>query len=260
MLCCIMLLLLLSVGSALTADDRPPMKLRVLTYNIHHGEGNDGKVDLPRIAQVITAAQPDLVALQEVDNGVIRSGRIDQPAELARLTGMKSLFGKAIPYNGGDYGQAILSKHPIEHVAIHALPGEPDQEKRIAYAVRVMVAEQKLLFVTTHLHHNNASVREKQAETLNQVFSTVTDPVILLGDLNANPDSRVLEILKPHWRNTTDGQLDQLTFPAPRPEKQIDYVLARPADRWEVVDTRVIDEPLASDHRPLVVELSGKVQ
>ena len=62
--------------------------VRVLTYNIHHGEGLDGRIDLPRQAAIMTSAAPDLVALQEVDRGTARAGGVDQLAELARLTGM----------------------------------------------------------------------------------------------------------------------------------------------------------------------------
>jgi endonuclease/exonuclease/phosphatase family metal-dependent hydrolase len=109
--------------------------LRVLCYNIHHGEGTDGKVDLPRLARVIHAAMPDFVALQEVDRNVRRSGSVDQSAELAKLTGLHGAFAKAIDYDGGEYGQAILSRFPIERLTIHHLPGEPEREQRIAAEV-----------------------------------------------------------------------------------------------------------------------------
>jgi len=79
----------------------------VLTYNIHHGEGVDGKLDLVRIAKVIQEVEPDIVALQEVDQNAGRSGQVDQAAELGRLTKMRSVFGGNIALQGGEYGNAF---------------------------------------------------------------------------------------------------------------------------------------------------------
>src|ERR1700674_4341999 len=99
------LLLLLSVG---VGKDQPvPSTLRVLTYNIHHGEGTDGRVDLSRLAGVMKSVQPDIVALQEVDRGTERSGGVDQLAELERLTGMHAEFGKTMDYSGGRHGGGV---------------------------------------------------------------------------------------------------------------------------------------------------------
>ena len=86
---------------------------RVMTYNIHHGEGMDGKVDLLRIADVIKWEQADIVALQEVDSGVARTARRDLPAELAALTGMTCVFSNNFHYQGGEYGNAVLTRFPI---------------------------------------------------------------------------------------------------------------------------------------------------
>src|SRR5262245_18009288 len=84
--------------------------LRILTFNIRHGEGTDGVFKLARVADVINAQAPDLVALQEVDRGTRRVEGADQPAELARLTGLHGTFGKAMDYDGGEYGLVILSR------------------------------------------------------------------------------------------------------------------------------------------------------
>jgi endonuclease/exonuclease/phosphatase family metal-dependent hydrolase len=246
-------LVLLAAGLFAAADDKP-VTLRVLCYNIHHGEGTDGKVDLPRLAKVIAAAKPDLVALQEVDNKTRRTGGVDQTAELARLTGLTGKFGKAIDYEGGEYGQAVLSRFPIDDLKVHLLPGTPDRERRIAAQARVTVGGREVSFVTTHLHHQNAAFREQQAAELNALFGGADRPVILAGDLNANPDSKPLEILAGKWANATAGPA-LFTFPAGKPAKQIDYVLYRPADRFKTVEAKVIEEPVASDHRPVLAVL-----
>src|SRR5687767_4786600 len=93
---------------ALAADAAEPLKLRVLSYNIHHAEGVDRKLDVERIGQVILSVKPDLVALQEVDQKVKRSQGIDQPIELARLTKLQVVFGANIELQGGHYGNALL--------------------------------------------------------------------------------------------------------------------------------------------------------
>jgi endonuclease/exonuclease/phosphatase family metal-dependent hydrolase/pectate lyase len=224
--------------------------VRVLSYNIHHGEGTDGKVDLPRLARVIRAADPDLVAVQEVDDRTIRTNDVDQTAELARLTGLHGQFGKQIDYEGGGYGQAILSRVPLGRGTVHWLPGEPDRERRIAFAVPVTLFGRDLTFVTTHLHHQKDEFRQRQAAEMNAIFAGTDRPVLVAGDLNANPDSRPLDILMPRWAVATGP--GRHTYPAGRPTKQIDYVLARPASRFASVELRVPDEPVASDHRPLL--------
>lgn len=237
----------------------PPQTLRVLCYNIHHGEGTDGKVDLSRLASVISAAKPDLVALQEVDDKTRRTGGVDQTAELARLTGLTGRFACQIDYEGGQYGQAILSRHPVSDVTIHWLPGMPDREQRIAGAVSVMLGSRTLTFVTTHLHHNNEPIRQLQAEHLNALFTDSDmyrdQTVILTGDLNAVPTSGPIRTLLSKWNSATVDKSDFLTFPAPQPERQLDYLLYRPAGILKVISGAVVDEPVASDHRPIVFEL-----
>lgn len=236
------------------ADEPAPRRLRVLCYNIHHGEGTDGRVDLPRLAEVIRRAEPDIVALQEVDDRTNRTGHVDQTAVLAELTGLHGRFGKQLDYDGGGYGQAILSRYPLSEVTVQWLPGMPARERRIVASVRVKANDLTLTFASTHLHHANAEIREQQAEALNQLFTDEHQPVILAGDLNAVPDSRPIAILKRHWHSATEGADEMLTYPATGPERQLDYVLFRPGDQLRVHSVRVIEEPLASDHRPVLVE------
>jgi endonuclease/exonuclease/phosphatase family metal-dependent hydrolase len=248
------LLVFLALAAVPAADPPAAKTLRVLTYNIHHGEGTDGQVDLPRLAKVITDAKPDLVALQEVDDRTRRTGKVDQTAELARLTGLNGRFGKAIDYEGGGYGQAILSRFPLDELKIHWLPGEPDRERRIAAEARLMIDGRAVSFVTTHLHHNNRAFREQQANKLNDLFGKTEHTVILAGDLNATPDEKPLAILREKWLNATAGDR-LLSFPAGKPAKQLDYVLVRPAGRLRVVEHAVIGEAVASDHRPVLAVL-----
>jgi endonuclease/exonuclease/phosphatase family metal-dependent hydrolase len=214
----------------------------------------DGKFQYDRTAAIIKAADPDFVALQEVDKNTMRASGVDQPAELARRTGLHGIFGKQIDYSGGDYGQAILSKYPIKSSKIHWLPGMPDRERRIAFEVSVERHGREMKFVTTHLHHQNNTFREQQAAELNRIYADSTVPVILAGDLNAMPESQPIAIFKKAWSfGNTDTTL--LTYPADKPVRQIDYILFRPMNQFQVTRQQVLNEPVASDHRPVLVEL-----
>jgi endonuclease/exonuclease/phosphatase family metal-dependent hydrolase len=232
-------------------------ELRVLTYNIHHGEGTDGKVDLGRLAKVILSVKPDIVALQEVDKNTRRTSQVDQTKELAQLTGFYGYFGKAIDYDGGEYGQALLSRWPLVDLKVHLLPGTPDRERRIVFAGKVQAHGHMFCVATTHLHHNNAAFRKEQAEEINSIFRSSDMPVVLAGDFNALPESEPMALLGKQWQIPNAPSL--WTFPSGKPAKQIDYVILKTAS-WTIREQTVVDEPVASDHRPMVtvVNLVGR--
>ncbi len=236
----------------------PPVRVRVMTYNIHHGQGEDGTFDLERLAKVIRDAQPDLVALQEVDCRTRRAGGVDQAAELGRLTGMHAVFGKAMDFSGGQYGEAVLSRWPILESTAHQLGHDRGTEPRAALAVRVRAgkAGPVLLFVGTHLdHRRDGALRLRQAKKLNELFvNDAGHPVILTGDLNAMPDSDAMRALLHQWTPAA-GKQAAPTWPADKPTDRIDYILLRPAAGWRIVEFTVIDEKIASDHRPLLAVL-----
>lgn len=250
-------LMLLIVGLVLQAGAAEPVAIKMLTYNIHHGEGMDKKLDLPRIAEVIKRTEADLVVLQEVDKATTRSKGVDQAAELGRLTGMHAAFGKAMAYAGGEYGEALLARWPLRDVTVHPLPAPSDHEPRCAISARVRVGEEgpEVLFAGTHLDHMTATVRLCQSEKLNASLAAAGPlPSILAGDLNATPEAPSIKVLLEHWTDAS-AQQPAPTFSSVEPRVRIDYVFYRPAERWRVVSSRVIDEPMASDHRPLLLTL-----
>ncbi len=228
-------------------------KLRVLCWNLHHGVGEDGKLDLERIAKLIREQEPDVVALQEVDNKCRRSKSVDQAAELARLTGMHGAFGKAMDYDGGEYGQAILSRYPIGETKVHRLPGEG--EPRIAFEAGIEADGGKFAFVTVHLDHQREERRLKQVETLVAVLGEVEGPVILAGDFNDVPGSAALKAFGDPWR-AVEKKEPALTCPAGKPRVEIDHIFVRgfvPAGKAEV-----LPEAVASDHRPVAAVVERK--
>ncbi|MEQ1728981.1 MAG: endonuclease/exonuclease/phosphatase family protein [Vicinamibacterales bacterium] len=248
--------LLLLVFFSATTRSSEPISVRVLTYNIHHGEGTDGRFDLPRLAALISAASPDLVALQEVDQRTARADGVDQLAELERLTGMHGQFGKAMDFQGGAYGVAVLTRQPVVRAVNRALPERADREPRTQLTVDVRMNPDGPLvhFTSTHLDQGREPEhRLEQASFLNDLLTTRGDmPGILAGDMNSRPDTEVMQLLAGRWF----APFPQLSPVAPdRPRGLVDHVLARPAEDWRALETQVIDDRLASDHRPLLVVL-----
>ncbi len=237
------------VSESSLAQEVAAQRLRILTYNIHHGEGMDGKFDYERLAKIISRFEPDLVAIQEVDRGTRRSSGVDQAARLAELTGMHHAFGNALYYQGGEYGEAILSRWPISNPQAHPLPFHPGLEPRTALAVRVKPDNgiPEIVFVGTHLCHQDESTRTEQTTQLQTLFGDLKHPVIVAGDLNARPSTPPMKVL---W------EADWVDTVAPR--SVIDYVLVRRRDPWRVVQVDIGDEPVASDHPPVLVELEWR--
>lgn len=228
-----------------------PIRLRALCYNIHHAEGIDRKLDLNRIAQVILSVDPDIVALQEVDQNVKRTGHVDQPAELAKLTMMNVVFGANIELQGGHYGNAVLSKLPISRHTNHMLPNVNHGEQRGVLIAELMIAEKKqpLTLLATHLDHRPSDQeRVQSAKTINELIKQPA-PALLMGDLNDVVGSDTLMLLDSAWQRTNRSPLP--TVPVGQPRRQIDFILYQPAKRWKVIETRVLDEAVASDHRAI---------
>jgi endonuclease/exonuclease/phosphatase family metal-dependent hydrolase len=249
--------LLLGVMSGGTAaEESKPRTLRVLTYNIHHGEGTDGKLDLERQAEVIKAAKADIVALQEVDQNTERTGGIDQAARLGELTGLRAIFGKAMDYRGGAYGLAVLSRWPLGEAKTDPLPADEGIEPRALLSVRVQPREgvPEFMFLVTHLDAGrDPGQRIKQAARIRELFPAAGNdtPAILAGDFNAIPESPVIKSFLAGWTDSAAGSA-MLTSPAGMPRRRIDYIFFRPTARWRVISTEALDEPIASDHRPVL--------
>lgn len=231
--------------------------VRVLTFNILHGATTRGDFDLDAIAQVILEAEPDLVALQEVDFQTNRAKKYDLATELGWRTKMAPLFGQAMPYDGGGYGEGILSKYTFLQTRNLALPHQPGKEPRAALEVQtVLPSGDTIAFVGTHLDHTRDETdRIMQAKALNATLLSNPHPTVLAGDLNAEPGSKTMNILEAYWQSTYEPGNPAYTYPSDEPVKKIDYVLFYPRDRWRVLETKVIQDPIASDHCAYLVTL-----
>jgi endonuclease/exonuclease/phosphatase family metal-dependent hydrolase len=257
--------LLLSCAQTLEggAGHGRPNGIRVLTYNIHHGEGMDGSFDYDRLAEVIRRADPDLVALQEVDRRTGRASGVDQAAALGKRLGMHHTFGEAMPYGGGSYGEAVLSRFPFAGMYNTALSCSPGQEPRAALLVQVRPWGEEgpiLLFTGTHLCHQSEETRFVQVAEILDALKEWGGPAVLAGDFNFAPDSEPYKLMSEEWDDAARllGR-EEPTFGAHfAPEERdarIDYVWVRKGSGLKVKEIEVMEEPLASDHLPLRVVL-----
>ena len=258
-------MLLLAVAAVVGAvpNGAAAYELRVLSYNIHHSQGIDGAFSLNRIASIITAANPDIVALQELDQGNTRSGvNVFQLNQLAQLTGMQGFFGKTINYQGGEYGNGVLvrSDLPVTHVVNRPMPLPVVGEARAIMEVGVSLdganATPEFSFFATHFTNNDEQNRFAQAAFVNSLIAGTWTPALVAGDFNDIPASRVIQRINEEWQDSTD-----LPDPGKPRALQIDYVFYRGPGQWNVLEEgRFIvnsTAQVASDHYPIlaVVEL-----
>lgn len=225
--------------------------LDVVTYNIRHGRGMDDRVDLERTAAVLRQQVPDIIALQEVDERVQRSGRVDQARELGRMLRMGHSFGAFMDYQGGRYGMATLSRFPIITSWSIALPD--GSEPRVALATEIELPNRaRIVAVNVHFDWlDDDNDRYRQAVALGRVLDTLSLPYIVLGDFNDQRNSRTVRQFQDMAVELRKPSADRFTFSSTSPTKEIDHIFVGPERPWRIESIAVIDEKVASDHRPV---------
>ena len=247
----------------------PPkgQSLRVMTYNIYGARATSpaNAADLDAIAEVIRRQNPDFVTLNEVDVFTNRTGKdVHQARDLAEKLGMEWHFSKAIDRDGGEYGDAVLSKYPILEKRSSRLPCAAEQpgEDRSLCVIRVQIDGKDLYVASTHLDHLSGDAsRLVQATEIRRIRDTELEgDLILCGDLNAIPSSNVIATMTSFLTNT--GPIDQYTFPSDDPSRKIDYIMYAPIEHFGVQNCQVVsrgdqqvDGVDASDHRPVIADI-----
>lgn len=250
----ITLFLLICVGfkSLAQADT-----LKVMSFNILHGATTKNDFNLDTIAGVINKYKPDLVAMQEVDFKTKRAKNYDLPTEIGIRTNMASLFARAMYYDGGEYGEAVLSNLSFIASENISLPHQPNSEPRAALLTRVRTKNGNIIqFVGTHLDHlADDTDRLMQARVINDALKESKYPTLLVGDLNDGPESETLKILLNSFYKPRISEAKQYTSPANNPKACIDHVLYNMPEKWEVIDYEIVCENYASDHCIVIATL-----
>lgn len=246
---------------------QPPeaIPLKVMTYNIRHGEGNDTILDLSRSARIIKAQAPDLCGLQEIDHFCTRTDSIGQTAHLAEATQLEGTFGQFMDYQGGAYGMATLLAKPIVSTHLLRLP-DGKYEPRSSIVHEVQLAERcTILFANVHFDwiagEEGSANRLQQAKALVEYIDEVGRACIIVGDFNCTPDSPTMQYFAEQGFSFVDKGEDNLSFQGER-KAEIDHVIYRNSGRVVFAASKVqlLAEPVVSDHRPLVVELEVKMR
>lgn len=285
--CTVALTLLATMANpALVQTPVPDNAVRIMTYNIHHGSGNDDCTDpevpegqvpdadcalnLDRVAEVIAAQDADIIGLQEVDRFWARSGGVDQPAQLGEMLDMNHCYGANLDHAADDhadephqYGVAILTTYEIVSCENTFLPIVEGEEQRGLLDARVMIdGVGEVAILNTHFDHKEPSTREMQSEAVAEYLLDVDVPVVLMGDLNAEPDdgdlSLIQDLMTDAWAVAGDSP-EGMTYPAHPEEpleKRIDYIFVSPG--VTVLNAEVIateDALMAADHLPVIADV-----
>ncbi|MBO4945157.1 MAG: metallophosphoesterase [Muribaculaceae bacterium] len=225
--------------------------IRLMSYNIRNANGLDGKHDCMRIAHIIDSVSPDVVAVQELDSVTGRSRGANILAEIAGYTAMHHVYGAAIKYDGGKYGIGVLSKEkPLRHIVI-PLPGREESRALL------FVEFERYIFACTHMSLTEAD-RVASLDIINDIAAGSNKPFFIAGDMNSHPDEPFIRNFVKDFTILSDTE--GFSFPADKPVELLDYIAvdSRFAKDVTVKSKSIINQPVASDHRPIVVNLMLK--
>ncbi|WP_059173303.1 endonuclease/exonuclease/phosphatase family protein [Bacillus sp. FJAT-27445] len=233
--------------------------IKVMTYNIHHGVGIDNVLDLGRIASLVREEGADIVALQEVDRHYgARSNFEDQAQKLATLLGYHYVYAANLDLhpteegaNRRQYGTAVLSKYPIIQSENYFLPSFW-QEQRGLLETTINVKGSHIRVYNTHLGLD-VQQRLAQVKEINKIVTAKKTEAILMGDLNAEPESEEIKLLL-EGTNFFDvfGNIEAVnTFPVEDPRIRIDYIFSSVGLK---VSNQYVINSTYSDHLPVIAE------
>lgn len=247
---CLMALFLCYDISAVMGSSPEKEDLRVMSYNVRNCIGMDDVRDIKRTATVINNIRPDVVAIQELDSMTRRSDGRYILGELAAATYMNAVYAPAIDYDGGRYGIGLLSREKPVSIRRYSLPGREEQR------ALVIVEFKKYAVACTHLSLTKEDA-EASVRIIKDAIKQINKPMILCGDLNSHPDSKVIADFEGFMERISDNSF---TFPASSPNETIDYIFLMKQGKRDLtkVSYRVVDAPVESDHRPIAADFTFK--
>lgn len=240
------------------------MELRFMSYNIQHGieylkqrelaqkgQGGPEAVNLPLMAEVIRREGADIVGLNEIRGRGSDPGYTDQAEQLAAMLGYHCYFARAVAFSEGPYGNAILSRFPLQEAGTVPIPDPPVQDEDAYYETRCVLRARFAEaggFTVLVSHFGLARAEARSAvETVRGLLQKENGPVVLMGDFNLEPDSPILAPLMAEMEDTAKLFPRALgSFPSDGPVQKIDYILVKGARALEADIPPVV----ASDHRP----------
>jgi endonuclease/exonuclease/phosphatase family metal-dependent hydrolase len=243
------------------------LPLRVMTYNIHSCRGIDGKLRPERIARVINHFDPDVVAVQEVDAHRPRSHGHDQARLIADHLRMTHVFHAMLEEEKERYGIAVFSRYPFQVVKSGLLTGAEHgllREARGAIWVKLEIeGRAPFHLINTHFGLGRSERRTQAEELLGKDWIggiPENEPVVLCGDFNSGPRSKVFRKLAGALRDSQTIAPDHrplATFPSATPLLRLDHVFTSSHFTVESVERpHTPTSVAASDHLPLCVELT----
>jgi len=230
------------------------MHLRIMTYNIQGHAASRRPDHIPKIAETIKTVAPDVVGLQEVHCRTRQSQSIDQASQLAELTGLNLHFGRSCAMEGGDYGNAVLTRGTIAEARAHPLPGSG--EPRSLLESKIDIDGMRITFFVTHLAAWGRLLRNarlSQIAKLGDITGAGHSPHLLVGDFNVPPAAEELRVLLSHGHLKMCGDTKEPTFPATR--QRLDYIFCD--EKWELVEQEIVRRG-PSDHWPIVAHFKLK--
>lgn len=249
----------------------------VMSYNIRYGRGTDFKVDLDRIIRTIREADADIIGMQEVDKETSRVNGIDSAKYIAEKLGMNYVYGPNIAVGGGEFGNAIISRYPINFFKNYRLSWQTGHEYRGFLLAKIKVEDRNIYFASTHLTHKNAKLRIEQVKDILKITRQLTDPLIIVGDFNARAvtipimlmnreynDAHSLYKMVADYRNLSYEDMfdSKYTFSSTNPNCRIDYIFL--SDDL-ILDTEIegafqVLPSEGSDHLPVVAKVKLPVE
>lgn len=222
--------------------------VKILSYNVRNCRGMDNITDYQRVANVITRVAPDIVALQELDSATQRSNGIVVLSKLASLTNMYKTYGASITYEGGKYGIGILTKEKPINWKVVALPGREERRS-------LLIVELKDFFICCTHFSLTEEDRIASVEIINEALKKLSKPIFIAGDFNAVPSSIEIKKIENNWLMLNNPEIP--TIPSNNPQKCIDYIFAAKftGSNFQIKQAFVENEPVASDHLPVWIEL-----
>lgn len=230
--------------------------ITVMSYNIHHGADKDEKDQLAAMGAFIKASGANIIGVQEVDSICTRTNGVDQMKVLGQITGMHYAFVRHYAYQGGAYGMGILSRYPITDVdnkRMRLLKGKTSSTAMISAVIHVS-KKQKIRFASAHFALDDSSRLVQAHEAVNYLGNDPY-PVVVTGDLNAEPEAAEIQYLGDYFIGTDRKQI--ATYPAPVATKKIDYIFVRKKNFASVMRHWVPVNSL-SDHLPVIATIVVK--